>query len=164
LDFSITFRPIEDRDSQFLYDVYVSTREDELSATGWPESQKQAFLKLQFAAQHTYYTQTFTNARFNVILKNSQPIGRLYLDERDDEIRIIDIALLPGSRGQGIGSGILRDILADAAGKTKCVRIHVEQYNPAMRLYQRLGFRKTDLHGVYHLMEWQPHAGDGVRT
>ena len=93
----------------------------------------------------------------NLILNTrGQPIGRLYLDERQDEIRIIDIALLPANRGNGIGGRILEDILAQAQKSHKPVRIHVEKNNPAMRLYRRLGFFPVEDQGVYELLERSP--------
>ena len=74
------------------------------------------------------------------------------------EIRIVDIALLPEHHNGGIGSAILRDILAEGARSGKRVSIHVEMFNPALGLYERLGFRKLREHGVYHFMEWSPES------
>jgi len=34
----------------------------------------------------------------------------------------------------------------------------VERFNPALRLYQRLGFRHVEDQGPYYLMEWRPGA------
>ena len=141
-------------DLPFLRALYASTRRDELAQTGWPQTQIDAFLSQQFEAQHQHYQTHFASARFDLILDSEgDPIGRLYLDERPDEFRIIDIALLPGSRGQGTGTGIMQDVIAGATAAQKPVRIHVEHNNPAQRLYRRLGFTKIEDKGVYHLME-----------
>lgn len=153
---AITFRPITDADREFLFRVYASTREDELALTNWSATEKQAFLNFQFEAQHTYYMQHFSGAAFLVIEDAGIPIGRLYLDRRQDELRLIDIALLPACRGKGIGSHIMRGILAEARQTALPVRIHVEKNNPAMHLYQRLQFHKLEDQGVYDLMEWRP--------
>ena len=89
--------------------------------------------------------------------------GELALDRRPDEFRIIDIALLAEARRQGIGSHLLREILAEAGRAGLPVRIHVEQNNPALGLYHRLGFRQIGDEGVYYLMEWSPRRSrDGV--
>ena len=53
---------------------------------------------------------------------------------------------------------MVRRILDAAATEGNTVSIHVEMYNPAMRMYQRLGFQQIDTYGVYHLMEWRPGA------
>jgi ribosomal protein S18 acetylase RimI-like enzyme len=153
---SIAFRPIENADQGFLYRLYASTRQEELSVLDWTEAQKRDFLRTQFRAQHTYYMAQFASARFDLILLDGEPIGRLYLDRRKDEHRIIDIALLPEFRNRGIGGGLLRDILAEAQSAGLPVRIHVEQFNPALRLYRRMGFSETGENGPYYLMEWQP--------
>ncbi len=152
----VTFRPIAPADLEFLYRLYASTREAEMALLDWDEAQKAEFLRMQFNAQHTYYMQQFTRAEFQLILLEGKPAGRLYLDRRPDELRIIDIALLPAHRGQGIGTALLEDILDEAGRAGLPVRIHVERFNPALRLYQRLGFRHVDDNGVYYLMEWQP--------
>lgn len=160
---NIQFRPITDSDLEFLRELYASTRRDEMAVTGWPPEQIEAFLRQQFEAQHIHYTTHFPKAGFDLIhAENGEPIGRLYLEERVDEFRIIDIALLPEFRGRGIGSRLLQDIIDRAFSAKKSVRIHVEHNNPAMRLYQRLGFTKIEEQGVYHLMEAKPegsHAG-----
>ena len=112
---------------------------------------------MQFAAQHDYYQSQFPDADFRIVLRDGQPIGRLNIDRRVEEVRIIDIALLPDHRGAGIGSALLGDILAEATETKRPVRIHVEQFNPTLHLYERLGFTKIDDQGVYHLMEWVPY-------
>jgi len=156
---SISLRPITLDDEGFLYSVYSSTREDELAQVDWDDAQKEAFLKMQFHAQHTYYMEQYKHASFDVILLDDVPVGRLYLDRRKSEIRIVDIALLTAYRNRGIGSLLLKDILAEGERAGLPVRIHVEHFNPALHLYTRLGFRHIDDHGVYYLMERVKHAG-----
>jgi ribosomal protein S18 acetylase RimI-like enzyme len=144
----IAFRPIASEDTEFLYMVYAQTRAEELAVVDWTEQQKDAFLRAQFNAQHEAYQETYRGGDFLVILRNSQPIGRLYVARWAREIRIVDIALLPQHRNAGIGSAILTDILAEAARRGKRAGIHVEMFNPALALYERLGFRKLREHGV----------------
>ena len=153
---AISLRPICPDDDPFLYQVFASTRERELQVTGWDEAQKRAFLTMQFNAQHRFYQEQFPNAQFQVILGDGSPIGRLYVDRRAEEISIVDIALLPSHRGRGIGSALLQELLAEASAAGKPVRIYVEQFNPALRLYLRLGFAQSGDTGVYYLMEWLP--------
>ena len=155
---SLRFRPITDDDLEFLQRLYASTRADEMAVVPWSDEEKRVFLDQQFHAQHTFYHQQFRDARFSLILQDEQPIGRLYLQHRKDEFRIIDISLMPEARGKGFGGGILQDILDEAQQHQLPVRIHVEYNNPAMHLYERLGFVKTDETGVYYLMERKPDA------
>ncbi len=152
----ITLRPVTIADRPFLSEVYASTRQDELSVLAWSDSEKETFLKFQFDAQDTYYHEQFDSADFFVIEREHKPVGRLYLDHRKDEIRIIDISLLPPYRNQGIGTAFLTEILTEGEAAGLPVRIHVESNNPALRLYNRLGFQKVDENGVYYLMEKLP--------
>jgi ribosomal protein S18 acetylase RimI-like enzyme len=156
MDRDISLRPVTPKDEAFLYSVYAGTREQELAQTGWNDEQREAFLRMQFDAQHQDYTRRFSSAEFQIILSNEVPIGRLYLDRRDDEIRIVDIALLASHRNGGVGSTLLRSILAEGRESGLPVRVHVERLNPALRLYGRLGFRQISEDGVYLLMERTP--------
>ena len=149
-----SLRPVVPEDREFLFQVYASTRTEELAVVPWTPEQKEAFLRMQFEAQDRYYRQQFPDASFQVVLVDGRPAGRLYLARATDEIRIIDIALLPADRGRGVGTGLLRDVLAEGASAGKPVRIHVERFNPAIRLYERLGFVMAEDKGVYLLMEW----------
>lgn len=153
---NIILRPISADDMTFLYRVYADTRGDELAVTGWNDAQKEAFLITQFEAQHRYYQEYYAGATFQVILHEGQPIGRLYLAHGPDELRVIDIALLPSYRSQGIGTTILTAILAEGQRLALPVRLHVERFNPALRLYIRLGFRQIADKGMYYLMEHTP--------
>lgn len=151
-----TFRPISPEDQPFLLRLYGSTREDELAQVEWQEGELDAFIEQQFKAQHQYYQQTFLGAAFDLILLDGEPVGRLYIHRRADEIRLIDIALLPEHRGAGLGGRLMKTILDEGQEVGKPVRIHVERFNPALHLYQRLGFENVEDQGVYYLMEWRP--------
>lgn len=121
----------------------------------WTQQQKQQFLQMQFDAQHRFYHEQFTTAQFAIIEHNNDAIGRLYVDRRPAEIRIIDIALLPGFRGKGIGGELMQALIDEGAACDKAVTIHVEHNNPAMQLYQRLGFKHVSDEGIYYFMKWQ---------
>ena len=149
---TIDFRPMTDDDLPFLARVYISTRWEELQATGWSDDTKIAFLQQQFALQHEYYTANYDGADFLIILHDDQPAGRLYVVEWKDTIRVIDIALLPAFRNRGIGTQVMTDIIRRAEKSGLSVSIHVEHNNPALSLYRRLGFEKHDEHGIYWLM------------
>lgn len=151
-------RPLSPADEPFIARLYASTRTEELAVLDWSDQQKDDFLAMQFHAQHTFYMREFAGAQFDIIQLETEPVGRLYIERRDQEIRIIDIALLPEYRDLGIGSRYLKEILAEGQDRNLPVTIHVEANNPAMRLYLRLGFHKIDTNGVYWLMEWRPNG------
>jgi ribosomal protein S18 acetylase RimI-like enzyme len=153
---AITLRPVAGDDYQYLEDLYRSTREEELGHFPFDEEQKKQFIAQQFRAQTDHYALHYPTARFSVIEWNGKRIGRLYVDEWPSQIRIVDISLEAAHRGSGIGTTLLREVMERGAAASKPVTIHVEAYNPALRLYQRLGFEQIDTNGVYLLMEWRP--------
>ncbi len=154
----ITYKKIEDSDLPFLKEVYKSTRAAEMEMVDWPEQEKERFINQQFESQHSYYQQVYQDATFETICLGNEPVGRLYLWESDRQIRIVDIALLPEFRNQGIGSRILKRLIEKSDLSSKVLCIHVEVYNQALSLYQRLGFEVKDQTGVYHYMERKPQS------
>ena len=154
---SVSFRPINPEDMPFLLRLYRSTREDELAMiVDWSDEQKDWFILMQFNAQHAWYQEHYVGATFDLILVDGVPAGRLYVHHREREIRLVDISFLPEFRNRGFGTNLLRNLLAEAEAAGKPLTIHVEKFNPAMRLYQRLGFTRIDETGPYDLMEWKP--------
>lgn len=148
------FRRFAEADLPFLARVYASTRTEELAVTGWSAGYKAAFLDAQFRAQHLHYQKYYPDADWLVTMRGGEDIGRLYLERWPTQHRIIDIAFLPQHRGKGLGEALLRDLIDEAAAAEKAVSIHVEKFNPAMRLYRRLGFTTEEDKGVYDLMRW----------
>lgn len=158
----IELRPATAADREFLLALYGSTRADELSVVPWSDAQKDAFVRMQFEAQDASYHQSHPDARFLVVVAGADPIGRLYLARLVDELRIIDIALVPAWRGRGVGSALMAWVLRQADRDGLPVTLHVEQWNPARRLYERLGFRLVEDLGIYLFMR-RP-ARDQLKT
>ncbi len=151
-------RSIQTEDEPFLARLYASTRETEMALVDWSEEQKAVFLKMQFDAQHRHYLATYSDALFEVIEDGGEPVGRLYVDHRPEAIHVIDIALLPEYRGIGLGGKIMQDVLRQGEDAGLPVTIHVEQFNPAIRFYQRLGFEMLQGEGLHYLMRWRPQS------
>ncbi len=159
----ITLRPAQHDDEPFLYSVYASTRADELAPLPWNDEQKTAFLRVQFGEQHAQYHAAYAHADFSIVQLGDEPTGRLYVNRGDEEILLVDIALLPAFRGLGIGTRLVAELLTEAALADKTVQLHVEPENPARRLYERLGFEFDQDVGVYWSMRWRPTVtGDQV--
>jgi ribosomal protein S18 acetylase RimI-like enzyme len=152
----LSFRPIADADLPFLYRLYASTRADELAPVPWSEAQKDAFLRQQFAAQHSHYQQYYPKAEWLVVMRGPADVGRVYVERWEREHCLIDIAFLPEHRGKGLGEALLRDLMDEAAAAGKGMQTHVEKFNPARHLYERLGFVTAEDKGVYNLMRWTP--------
>lgn len=149
-------RPETDADIPFLMRLYASTREEELAPVPWSPEQKEAFLASQFQAQRHHYRTYFSDTAFDVIEQRGAPVGRLYLQVRQTQLHIIDIALLPQWRRHGTGTAIMEALQEAGRACGKGVGIMVEKFNPALRLYTRLGFAPIADHEVYLEMEWRP--------
>jgi ribosomal protein S18 acetylase RimI-like enzyme len=154
----LTLRPMAAADLDFIALLYATTRSEEVAATGWPPAMQQAFLAQQNEAQHRHYREVHPDADWLIVEQAGEPIGRLYLDEREDEVRLIDISLLPVCRGAGLGTALIAGLMDHGRGRGKAVSLHVAKNNPAARrLYWRLGFRRiADEGALYELMAWRP--------
>ena len=148
----IRLRPITEADEAFQRELYGSTRAEELARVPWSEEQKRAFLDMQFRAQTVHYAKHYPDGEFLIIEDGGRAIGRLLLHRAPDEIHVIDISLMPDHRRRGIGTKLLQGVLAEAETSNRRASIHVEHFNPAKRLYERLGFRYVKTDGVYDLM------------
>ena len=155
---NVTLRPITDTDLDFLHRLYATTREDELKQVPWTPEQKAAFVRQQFEAQHAFWRENYADTSWDLILGDGEPIGRLYVARWPEDIRIVDIALVPEHRGGGVGTRLIRQIFAEGDASGRKVSIHVEVFNPARRLYERPGFVQAGDRGVYLLMERPPLA------
>jgi ribosomal protein S18 acetylase RimI-like enzyme len=160
-DRAVMLRAATPDDEPFLRRLYATTRARELALVPWTDDQKTAFVEMQFAAQHRHYHEHYHDTTFDVVILEAEasgldaaPIGRLYVARWTSEIRIVDIAILPEFCNRGVGTRLLRELQDEARASAKPLRIHVEHFNPARRLYDRLGFQEIETNGVYHLMEW----------
>ena len=152
----LSVRPITPEDEEFLYTLYASSREEELSCVDWDAAFKKQFLRMQFRAQHQFYHEHFVEPDFLMILLREKAIGRIYIDRRHNELTLAEITLLPEYRDRGIGSIFIQDLMAEASEKGLPVRLHVEHFNRARSLYTRLGFQHLEDKGVYFHLEWRP--------
>ena len=158
-----SLRQEEPQDEPFLIALYASTREAELARVPWTGAQKAEFLRSQFALQRSQYRTHYHGADFCIIEADGRPIGRLYVHRGAQEIRLMDIALLPASRGCGIGGAYLQALLREAQAANLPVTLHVEPGNPARRLYLRAGFRPAAELGFYERLVWVPPDPAGER-
>jgi ribosomal protein S18 acetylase RimI-like enzyme len=153
---NLFLREAKPEDEQFLFDVYASTRQEELEGLGWDDNQKRDFIKMQFLARERSYPRVDDR----IIVLNERPIGRMLVDRIDSEILLRDIALLTQYRNRGLGTILINDLMKEAAVSGKPVRLHVLATSAAVRLYERLGFSRTSEEAAYLEMKWVPAASD----
>lgn len=156
----VTLRPVVPEDLEVLLAVYDAGRGRELDQVGWLPGQRDAFVRMQFQAQDRHYRANHRHASFDLIEVGGRAAGRLTVDRAENDMRVVDLALLPEFRGRGIGGMLLGRILGEAAANARTVSIHVEVHNPAARLYERLGFRPVAHLGVYRLLRWEASGED----
>ena len=158
---SVSLRPEQPEDEGLLFDIYASTREEELALTNWDEPMRRAFLNQQFNAMRRGYRSMFPTGDFSVIELNGQSVGRMVLHRSVNEVRVVDLALLPAYRNRGIGTLLMRRVCAEAANVGKPVRLCVLKNNRAIHWYARLGFAKIGDINIYDELEWRSAAGAG---
>lgn len=143
-------------DIDFSASLYALTRDDEMARVNWPEAQKRAFCRQQFDAQHAHYRQHYPTANLLIIERDAVPVGRLYFEQTAKELRLMEITLVTEVRNGGIGVAMTRALLQRAHAAGIPMGLHVEPFNPARRLYERLGFREIEARGLYLYMVSAP--------
>ncbi|MFT4558000.1 MAG: ribosomal protein S18 acetylase RimI-like enzyme [Planctomycetaceae bacterium] len=156
----IIFRPFEASDSDFVHYVFSSVRRDMLAGTGATGKKLDQLVREQSQLQLAHYQKFYNDAEHDIIELKGRKIGRIYVHRQEHEIRLMDISLLPEYRNKGIGSMLIQELLDEADQNGKKVSLHVESYNPARRLYVRLGFEKSEDGQVYDQMERKPVSAD----
>jgi len=152
----LTTRPALPEDKDFFFHLYVGTREQELPAFGWNDQQKQAFLQMQFNAQQRWYETAYPQAEWRIVMLEGKPVGRTIVDRGEAGATLVDIALIPETRGAGLGTRLMQELLERCHAEAIPMRLQVLKTNPAQRLYQRLGFRTVGEDQLYLQMEWRP--------
>ena len=151
----LSLRPATDGDQEFLVGVFTSTRVDELQALAWNPIQAEMFVNIQYNAQQQSYRLNYPAAENNIILQAGQPIGRILIDRSEDAIHLVDIAVLPDYRNHGVGAELIGGLLAEGATTGREVVLSVFHTNPAIHLYERLGFARVDEESSYWKMRWR---------
>jgi len=149
--------PVTPSDDQFLLSVYASTRAAELAQVEWEDGQKELFLRWQFDMQRREYDTRFPEAAYHVIVIDQQPAGRIWVGADNEQVRLLDIGLLPAFQNRGVGTRLVQRLMTYAANQDKALRHMVFVLNnDAERFYERLGFKQIEEFGAYKHMEWRP--------
>ena len=153
---SISTRPVTSDDHEFLFEVYQSSRGDDLRGLGWEQARVIEFLRMQYEAHQQFHDREFKNATDEIILVGGERAGRLVIERREHEIRWIDLSLLPQFQNSGVGSFLIRKIQDDARRTRKPLRLQIIRFNRAVNLFERLGFVRTSETGTHFQLEWTP--------
>jgi ribosomal protein S18 acetylase RimI-like enzyme len=154
----IALRPAQAPDEPLLARVFSDTRGEELRVAGLGDGELGLLLEIQRRAQDAGYRAAFPQAEHSIVEADGAPVGRVVIDRRPGEHRVVDVALLAACRGRGIGSSLLRALQVDAAAEGRTLGLRVARGNPAGRLYVRLGFCEVAADEMYVEMAWLPGA------
>jgi ribosomal protein S18 acetylase RimI-like enzyme len=151
----IALRPVLiNQDENFLINLYFSTRED-LDNLPLANEIKENILKMQYEAQKQQFESAFPNLEENIILLDQKMSGRLLVSRDKDVIHLVDIALLPQYRNFGVGTSLLLSLREEVVSGGQSIILHVLKNNPAVRLYQRLGFVITNEKEMHYQMTYE---------
>lgn len=149
-------RPARDDDKAFIASLYRSTRHD-LRLADAEQDYIETLIDMQHHAQTVGYGEKFPNAMYFIVEKHNEKVGRVVVDFGPNEIRIVDIALLPAARGHGFGKGIVQSLQAASASTRVPLLLVVERLNVGARqLYAGLGFQLAERDDLHDLLIWYP--------
>ena len=135
----ITFRQIKIKDFEFLWQMHNAALKNFIAATwGWNE-----------ALQRRFFTESFSMEKGKIIVADGKDAGFIWTSEKESEITLVSIRLLPEFQNRGIGTKLIKDLIDESETKNKPVGLQVLKVNPARNLYEKLGFRvvaETETH------------------
>ena len=151
---TVSLRPETPADEAFLRHLILESVAQELGAAAWPEPMRSHLLGVQYAGRRQSRRMNFPDAASQVIQADGENAGWVVTASLPEEMHIVDIMILPEMRGRGIGTAAIQEILSTAAHAGKPLRLSVNPMNQgAIRLYERLGFRKIGEDEVQYFME-----------
>ena len=150
-------RPCAASDDAFLYDVFCTTWASEVAALP-NQNLAQHVLRIQHIAQERRFATNYPNQQRFVLVEDGEPAGRLYLQSVGDTVHVVDLTLLPRFREQGIGSRVIRDLVAQCTADGRSIRLRVSRRNRgAIDLVNRLGFSLVSVDDLENFFEWHAH-------
>ena len=152
---SIALRPAVLADEEFLFELFTINRSDELKSLDWGPERIEEFLTQQYAAQRRFLQADYPQANQLMILRGSDRLGAIVVERSEQEIRLVDLVLLPEYRNAGVGTLLIKELLAETAGVGVIFRVQIMRTNPAVALFERLGLVKTGETGSHYQMEWR---------
>ncbi len=151
----ITLRAVTPADEPFLFRLYAGTRAAELALTPWNDAQREAFLRMQFAAQTQAYWGRYPDSKHQIIEADGESVGRLWVAHGAEHIHILDVALLPECSAD-ISAQVIDDLVREAAIRRQSITIYVAAFDPVQPWFEQLGFKPIEQTGFHSLLQWQP--------
>ena len=153
----LTWRRGAAADEALLFALFAASKSPEFTPLGLSAQQLHPLLEMQFRARQQAYAQTYPAAVDMILcLENGVSVGRHLVERQTNCYRCIDLAILPEYQNRGIGTWAIRQIQQVSALESVPFRLSVTRTNPALRLYERLGFVRVSGDELSYEMEWRP--------
>jgi ribosomal protein S18 acetylase RimI-like enzyme len=124
------FIQAKENDKGYLLDLRKLTMVEHLERSGHFLSDKEH----EFRLNDAYECST-------LIRYENELIGTLKYREYEDKVEIMQIQIHPLFQGKGLGRKVIEQVIADS--NSKFIELTVLKENPALNLYERLGFYIT---------------------
>jgi ribosomal protein S18 acetylase RimI-like enzyme len=149
----VSRRTAAEEDQPFLQRLLLERTAQELPLDHLPAPIRDEVLRLQ-AGLRLQSTKNYANGSSEIIVAGAEPAGWILWAATGEELRLVEVAVLAAYRGRGIGTAAINQLIAVANLAGKPVRLRVNVTNAgAVRLYERLGFRRIGGDEVQHEME-----------
>jgi len=118
-------------DKDFLIQLKKRTIKDYIERTwGWDDQE-----------QEDYFNQHFQPHKIDIIFENNQKIGMIEIEEKESDMLILNIQILPEFQNKRIGTILIKNVIGKAKFKKKELKLQVLKVNKkALKLYKNLGF------------------------
>jgi ribosomal protein S18 acetylase RimI-like enzyme len=151
---SLSLRPARASDREFIESLYRSTRDD-LHLVDASRGFIETLNDQRHLAKTASYSDCFSDAIYFIVEEQGDRIGQVSIDFSHNEIRIIDLSLIPEARGKGYGVKIIK--VLKQASNAVCVPIVLNVYksnSAAKHLYETEGFKVTHSSQMIDSMAW----------
>jgi ribosomal protein S18 acetylase RimI-like enzyme len=155
---TVRLRPALAADGPFQFDLFRVHNMGMLQRGGLPQAMVDSLATMQYRSRRQSYRDGFPRARWSIIELAGVPVGELIENDEADAVYIVDVTLRPEQRRRGIGSALVRSVIA-AGAKRGGVRALVLINNEAsLGLFRRLGFVETGRDGAHVELRWRPRV------
>jgi ribosomal protein S18 acetylase RimI-like enzyme len=144
---NITLRPATKNDTDFARSVHHRAYRDVVVTQfgDWDEN-----------TQDKFFATGWAKPGHEIVMVDNVPCGYVRYEKTPAEIKAYELVLLPEFQGRGIGSALLKMVLAEGAAKNVPIALQVLRENRASKLYSRLGFKDVSQTDTHILMKWTP--------
>jgi GNAT superfamily N-acetyltransferase len=155
-----TLRRASAIDELFLEALFGEVHSADLQMLNLPSQAMEQLLAMQYKGRCMTYATQFPQADDQVICIDGVSVGRLLVDRSNEVHRLVDFAVRAPHRGRGLGTQVLRSLIAEAREANVPLQLQVRVGNRAARLYQRMGFAVTGGDGMIISMEWNAASAE----